>query len=107
MTIAWKRTFSGSRLGVRASLERALCKLPSWYLCLRSLKYQSRVPLRDSQSGVIQASHAETLANRDGEEGLVSRVDLPGHSFELEHAACFQLDNAIVQKIFFALGVHG
>jgi hypothetical protein len=99
VTIAWKRTFSGSRLGVRASLERALCKLPSWYLCLR--------PLRDSQSGVIQASHAETLANRDGEEGLVSRVDLPGHSLELELAACFQLDNAIVQKIFFALGVHG
>jgi hypothetical protein len=29
---------------------------------------------------------------------LVPRVDLPGHSLELEHTACFRLDVAIINE---------
>jgi hypothetical protein len=29
---------------------------------------------------------------------LVPRVDLPGHSLELEHAACFRFDVAIINE---------
>jgi hypothetical protein len=46
---ACERTFSDCKLGpAKSARVRAWKKLPSWCLCLRSLKYPSRVPRRDS-----------------------------------------------------------
>jgi hypothetical protein len=51
-------------------------------------------------------ARGDSFADRDGQEGLMPRVDLPGHSLELEHAASFRLDVAIMYQIFFALALH-